>query len=165
MDVVIAHFKEFYIYYIFGLLLLLPFIFLTRKWSLPVILYAIEVAIYWGLMHVSVFVIVKVAAWFKDQSSMKRAFSEKTFESPDWNTPIVNFWERESYSPHWLFWVEVTLAVIVLLLVLRYRPMKVQHKKTRRSFKTEGQRRSALPPQTQRKGNTAGQRGGARRSR
>ena len=48
-----------------------PLIYLTRKYSVPAILYLVEFVIYACVMHVVMWLLVKVTRWFKEQSSMK----------------------------------------------------------------------------------------------
>ena len=110
-------------YYIFGAIVLAPLLYFTRRWSMPIILYAIEYSIYLGLMHVALFVVVYLTSNFRDASSMDRAFSRTTAKT-GWGTPILEFWNLEAYNPKGLFWFEIILAVVIFLLMWRYRPMK-----------------------------------------
>jgi len=138
MDQVLAHFKEYYMMYAIIGVGLLPVIYLTRKWTVPVILYLVELAIYYALMHGAMHVIVGVTRWFKENSSM-RALREdgKPLDTPEWSTPFLEFWNKQAYDPQWLVYVEIALAVIILLLVWKFRPIQFQRKKTKRTFATE----------------------------
>jgi len=132
MDVVLEHLKEYYVAYVVVVICALPVLFFTRKWSVPIILYAIEVAIYLGLMHLAFFLLVRLTRWFKENSSM-RALREdgRPVDAPEWGTPLLEFWKREAYDPSWIIWVEVAVAVLIVFLVWRYRPMRVQRKRKR----------------------------------
>lgn len=131
MDVFLEHVEAHQNYYVAGgilLLALLPLVYVTRRYSVPMILYAIETVIYIGLMHFGVGLIARVAAWFKDQSSMKRAFGTQQAETPDWSNPWLAFWDRSQYNPDWLFWAEVALAALIVFLVWRLRPVRVRRR-------------------------------------
>ena len=132
VETIIAHLQENYVAYIALGVCALPLIFFSRKYSVPVILYSVEVLIYWGLIHLALGTLVRFAAWFKDQSSMKRAFDTKDFTPPDWTTPWLEPWNREAYEPGWIFYLEVILALATLYAVWRYRPMRIQQKRERR---------------------------------
>lgn len=131
MDVVLEHIREHQTYYTAGgvvFIALLPLIYLTRRWSVPLIQYTLETVIYVVCMHFGVGAVTRVAAWFKDQSSMKRAFDIRNIEAPGWTTPWLRFWEREAYEPAGLFWFEVAAALFIVFLVWRYRPLRIKRK-------------------------------------
>lgn len=116
-------------YYIGGAAVGLPLLYFTRKYTIPLILYLLEISIYLSVMHGLVHLFVRVTAWFKVTSSMKALRPDGTpSEQVDWETPLFQFWDRDLYIPNWIFYVEVCFAVIVLVLVMRYRPMSTQHK-------------------------------------
>ncbi len=130
MEPIIGHFREFYGYYIMGAFCVLPFIVVFRRVAVPAIMYVIELCIYMGLLHCAIWVIVAVAAWFKDQSTMKRARDLVGDDyNPGWTTPILEFWKREEYNPHWLFYFEIVLFFLVIFLMWRYRPMRMRRPK------------------------------------
>ncbi len=131
MDLVLEHLNEHQTYYVVGAIVfvaLLPVVYLTRRWSVPLIQYTLETIIYIVLMHFALGVITRVAAWFKDQSSMKRAFGTQNVEAPDWQNPWLTFWDRTAYHPDWLFWFEIVAAVLIVPLVWRFRPMRVRRR-------------------------------------
>lgn len=133
MDAVTAHFQDFYGYYIVGALVLLPLLFFTRKYSLPLILFSIESIIYMGLMHVFIGTVVRVTRWFKENSSM-RALREdgKPIDAPEWTTPWIAFWDETQYDPQWIYYMEIVFCVLVVIAVFRFRPMKVQRNRERK---------------------------------
>lgn len=124
---VLEHLAAFYPYYVFGALILLPFLFFTRRWTIPLIAYGAELIIYFSAMHVLMHVLVILARWFKENSSM-RALREdgKPIDAPEWTTPLLNFWESVQYNPAFLFYVELVFVVLIFVLVLRLRPLKIQ---------------------------------------
>ncbi|MFP4501642.1 MAG: hypothetical protein ACLFTT_11630 [Candidatus Hydrogenedentota bacterium] len=131
MDMVLEHVSEHQTYYIVAAIVfvaVLPLIYLTRRWSVPLIQYTIETIVYVISMHFAVGLVVRVAAWFKDQSSMKRAFGTRQEEVPEWTNPWLVFWDREAYNPDWLFWFELVAVVLIVFLVWRYRPMRVRRR-------------------------------------
>ena len=117
------------IYVVAGVLFvaLLPLLYLTRRWTGPVILYTVETIAYLYGMHLAVGVVTRVAAWFKDSSAMDRAFSRQ-HEKIEWVTPWLRFWEKEVYYPQGIFWTEVVFAVLIIFAVWRYRPLRVRRK-------------------------------------
>ena len=134
---ILDHLKQYAPVYVLAALVIGAFIYFTRRWTVPILLYAIETAIYIGCMHVGVGVVTRVARWFKDQSSMKRAFDTKDFKAPDWTTPWLEFWNRDGYHPPNLFYVELAFAIIIVFLVWRYRPLRVRRRPSTPSKKAE----------------------------
>jgi hypothetical protein len=133
MDAVMEHLQMWYPAYIVGGILLLPVIFFTRHYSLPAILFAIEMVIYMFIAHVVIWCIVNVATWFKNNSSMKALDKEGVPEGAvDWTTPLLEFWKIEEYNPGWIVYMEGVFAVLIVIAVLRYRPLKVHNPHKRR---------------------------------
>ena len=130
MEIVTQHLQEHWRIYVFAVILLVPILVVFRRWLMPIIQYAVEVAIYLAIVHVVLGGVVRLAGWFKDQSTMKRArgLLNENFD-PGWTTPIPKFWEYDSYNPRWLLYMEILLAIGIIILVWRYRPMLVQRKK------------------------------------
>jgi len=134
MEELIAHFQENAMGYGIGGVCLVPIIFVTRKYSVPLILYIVEFAIYASVLHVTAGLLVRVTAWFKESSSM-RALAEdgRPQDAPDWTTPLIEFWKTEEYKPEWVWKIEVALLAVILVLMWRYRPMKIQRKPQRQT--------------------------------
>ena len=132
MDALIANMQENAMLYGAIAVCLAPIIYVTRKYSVPVILYCVEFAIYALIMHVVVWVIVAVTRWFKESSSMRALDKDGIPEdAPEWGTPLVEFWDTEAYDPNWVWKAELVCLVLVLIVMWRYRPMKVQRKPQR----------------------------------
>ena len=147
MDVVLDHLREYGLVYLAGLAVVAPLIYFTRKWSVPVILYTVEITIYWAGMHTLVWVLVKVTRWFKQESSMKALRADGVPEdAPTWGTPYLEFWRRELYDPAWVVYLELTFAVIIIYLVWRYRPMKIQRRGRRQAAQERRKAKSAGRP-------------------
>lgn len=118
--------------YIVLCVILVPFLYATRRWSFPLIFYTVETCIYLGIMHTIIHGIVKVALWFYINTRMK-ALSDDTTPpgAPDWGTPWVDFWNYEAYSPTWVAYMELVFALIIIFLVWRYRPPRFKIKPAR----------------------------------
>ena len=130
MELITQHFTEYWKYYVAGVVVLLPLIILLRRWALPLIQYTIELTIYLGLMHCIIHGILLLACWFKDQSTMKRAFDkmDENFD-PGWTTPLTRFWDYTQYAPQWIFFFELVLTGVVIYLMWQYRPLQLQRAK------------------------------------
>jgi len=145
MEIVLEHLKENVTLYVFGAVVLAPAIYFTRKWSLPTILYSIEIVLYCTIMHVVVWLLVVCGKWFKESTSMKALRADRVpADSPDWATPLVEFWVKELYSPEWIAWVEVGLLFLIFVLVWRYRPPKVKRKPRRASASKPGSKPGSM---------------------
>ena len=127
MHAVIEHFREYYRWYILGVVCILPVLVVFRKYTVPAILFAVELCIYMALLHGAIHLVCLLAAWFKDQSSMKHAFDAIGRDyNPGWTTPIVEFWDRKQYDPWWLLYFEIVLAVAVFVLMWKFRPLQMR---------------------------------------
>lgn len=136
----IDHFTEYYVTYIALLACVLPILYLTKAYSIPAMMYALELAIYFALMHVVVWGIVRVAFWFRQESTMRALSEDGPDPSEAWRTPLLEFWQTEAYNPSWLLYVEAAFAIIILYLVIRYRPMKVQYKTKRQKMRERNEK-------------------------
>ncbi len=113
--------------------IVLTIIILTRRYSVPLLLYAIEFSIYAFIMHIVVHVLVRLTAWFRNNSSMAVLREDGLpADAVFWTTPWLNFWERATYDPGWIIFVELVFLVVILGFMYRYRPMKIQQKRTSR---------------------------------
>lgn len=144
MEAVLAHFTEYWIAYAAGVVCLLPIIFVTRAYSVPILLYTVEMVLYICIMHVVMWTLVIIGKWFKEQSSM-RALGDPE-RAPEWQTPLLEFWVREEYNPPAIFWVEVAFAVIIVVGVYRFRPPKVKRKPKRKAAEERRQAVRAMNP-------------------
>ena len=136
------HFSAYYVTYLSLLACIIPILYLTKGYSLPLIQYLIELAIYSSIMHLFIGGVVRVAFWFREESTVR---SFNAGERPDpWTTPWIEFWDTEAYQPYWILYLEIALVLIIFGLVLRYRPMKIQYKTKRQKHReaAEEQRRN-----------------------
>ena len=44
---------------------------------------------------------------------------------------MVRFWDKELYDPQWIVYMECVFMVVIVALVLKYRPMHTQKPKPR----------------------------------
>jgi uncharacterized integral membrane protein len=127
--------------YILGIVLAVPFVYFTRKWTVPLILYSIEICIYFLIMHVFVHCAVIVTAWFKTNSSIRALRKDgMPTDAVFWTTPMAKFWDKTLYDPEWIVYMEYAFMAIIVILVFKYRPMHTQKPKPR--FGIDGTRRS-----------------------
>lgn len=127
------HFQEYSVLYIVGLPLLLAFIYLTRRYSLPGILFSLEFSLYTFSMHTVVHLLVRLFAWFKNSSSMKALQSDGSRLDPEaWTTPWLEFWDWDIYDPEWIPYMEGAFIIAIIILMAKYRPFRPTGKRRRR---------------------------------
>lgn len=144
MEALLAHFQENAVGYGVGAVFFLVAIYFTRQWTLPIIQWGVELCIYMTAFHVVLHYIIKVAAWFNYESQMKMLKDERV--PTGWQTPLVEFWNRELYDPAWIYWLEVAFLVAALGLMIRYRPMKTQKAGPKRVALRKGVAPPVRPP-------------------
>lgn len=130
MTAIIDHVGEYWPAYLIVIGCLVPLIIIFRKYAVPVLKYVFELLIYAGLLHGLLHLVVRLAAWFKVQSSFERAFGQQV--SVDWEIPLNNFWRPEMYEPRWLLYLELAIYAVIVYLVIKFRPMKRQKVKPRK---------------------------------
>jgi len=152
MDAVQEHLREHYKLYVGIFLVLLPPVVFFRRWSIPAILYAIEFVVYCALMHSILGGVIRLAAWFKTESAMKRAFDRLADSNPGWTTPFRYFYDRTLYNPKWLFYLEIVAVAAIVVMMWKYRPLRPQKKSQRpltaRTLARKVSAQAAKPPST-----------------
>ena len=136
-EAIIAHFHANMAIYIISAVCALPVIFFTRRYSYSLIRWVIEWCVWCTLFHGILWCLVRLARWFRNESQMAWRDDQRT--DAGWTTPIIEFWNREFYTPQWLFYVELTAAILILVAIIRYRPMKAQKSRPRTQRYTKGQ--------------------------
>ena len=136
MEAVTQHFSEFWKAYVVILACATPILLVFRKYTFPVIFWAVEWVIYCGLFHVAVNLFVRLVRWFQFNTQMEMREEQRVYK--DWATPLVEFWNREGYHPGWIFWLELAVVVAFLLAMVRYRPMIAQKVRARKPALTKG---------------------------
>lgn len=123
---ILPHLKEFAVLYILGIPLLIGLIVVTHRYSVPAIVFGLEIVVGAFLLHCMVHVSTQVFAWFKNNSAMRMVRDPEL--DVHWTTPLLRFWELEKYDPRWIIWVEVGLVLLLLLAIYHFRPLKPQYK-------------------------------------
>jgi len=152
MEAVLAHVQEWWIAYAAGAACVLPLVYFTRRYSLPPLMWIGELLAYTVVMHVVLHLFVILTKWFKLNTTMY--WQEKV--DPGWKTPLDRFWDRGEYNPGWLFYCEVVIIVLMIVAMIRYRPLKTQRilpkrqhlykGRTPESLRSKHLGRSASPP-------------------
>ena len=124
MDAVIQYVQNRWLGFAVGAVCLVVVLYLTRRYTLPFLLWAAELVLYAFIMHALVCGVVGVTAWFKFESQMKMLASER--ERVPWNVPFRNFWDRSLYNPSWLFYLEIALVILIFAGMFWYKPMAIQ---------------------------------------
>ena len=134
-------------YYGGGAVVLAPIIYFTRRYSLPVILYVLEISIYLGILHLVMHYLVILTKWFKEQSSMEaRSADGSPAVTVEWSTPLTQFWDRALYEPQWVFYFECVAVLLIVGVVFRYRPMQIQRVRKSKYFSPEAMEKRKKAP-------------------
>ena len=141
MEAVMQHVQERWQAYAVAAACILPLVVIFRRQVLPVLWYAFEICFYIATFHVVWFGMVRLARWFKFESSTY--VTEK--EDPGWTTSLLEFWDRSQYKPAWLFYFEVVVVVLILYGVWRFRPFKIQKLKPRSASPRKGMASGVRP--------------------
>lgn len=153
MDAVIDHVSAHWIPYVVALAALAPVIYFTRRWSLSIIQWTIELVVYFIVFHGAVHYIVRALSWLKSEMGV---YDEDRVD-PGWTTPLVEAWDRAQYNPVGVFYFECVMLALFALLVARTRRFKVQKPKprierTRRGEVPKSLREKYAQPQRDRSG-------------
>jgi hypothetical protein len=124
MEVVLDHLTNRWPIYVVSAVFLIPVLILTRKFSLPLILWTLEVCLYITGLHLFMYGLLHAAGWFKGATQM--AWKEEDKIIPTWTVPLDRFWDRSLYDPHWIFWFELIVLIAMIGVILKFRPIKVQ---------------------------------------
>ena len=142
MDAVLTHLQTHVAYYVGGAVIVLPVILYFRKWSFPTLLFTIETILYLAAMHLVVAGIVRAGAWFKGETAMEVVAEAQA--PPDWTTPLFEFWRKELYVPETIAYVELGVAAVVILAVIRFRPLRFKRRRKRKSEMVDPEKAAAI---------------------
>lgn len=128
------------------LLCILPFALIFRKKTVPMIMYIIEYAVYLCIIHAVMYFVVSLGSWFHEESQF-RALSEpgQRAATGAWKVPTYEVWKQALYNPQWLMYVEIGFFIVALLLMFKFRPMKLQKVKTKSPMAGFKKRRNPVP--------------------
>jgi len=143
MEPILAHLHAHWPQYAVIAAIVFPTVYLTRKWTLPVIQWTFELCLYAAAFHVILHYIVQVAEWFQFESQMKMLKDQRVHAG--WQTPLLHFWKQELYVPSWVFWLEVVFVFIAIYLMVRLRPMATQRLLPKREVLRKGQAPQVRP--------------------
>jgi len=129
------HLQENWVGYVAVAACLILVAYLLRRTVMPLVLYAMELVAYLVGLHALLFGVVKLARWFHVNSRMYWLRDEP---EPSWGIPIYEFWKPQSYDPRVLFYLELVLAVGVVVLMWKYRPLRPQKLQAPRQHVAKG---------------------------
>lgn len=110
--------------YVIVALVVLPVSIYYRRQCAPVLYHFVEYCVYVGCMHILFGGIVRVAGWYKTETSMVALGPDKPFITPLWD----QFWIKGLYRPEALFYVELGLAFLLAYVVVVIRPVRMKNR-------------------------------------
>lgn len=128
MDQVVQNIQENTVAYVVIAVCLLPVLYLTRRWTGPVLMGIGEIIVYSAVFHLIVAGLVRFFAWFREASSFQNVDTSGAVTQATLTTPLTQFWDRALYKPSFLFWVEVAGFVAILYVVIWIRPTQFASK-------------------------------------
>ncbi len=129
VEPLIAHLQENGVAYFLGALVGIPLLVVFRKYTVPFFLHTVEYLLYCACAHVLIGGLTRAFSWFRAETAFKSYSGEVSADFVPFSTPIaMNFWQRELYSPEWLFWFECCIGVLLLYVVIFIRPVKFKQK-------------------------------------
>ena len=137
------HVQQNVVAYGVGLAILIPAAIFARKYLISYLWWPMEFLAYVAGFHFLVKAIVFCAGWFKVSTRMYWEARTPT----GWSTPLYEIWKRDLYNPQWLFYFEITVFVLILFFMIRYRPMVVQKAGPIRPHISKGRAGQVRPPQ------------------
>lgn len=128
-EAITLHLQENGVAYFVGSVVLIPLLVVFRKYTLPVLYHTAEYAIYCAIAHVLIGGLTRVFSWFRAETSFKNYSGDLSPDFVAFTTPLNSgFWQRELYSPQWLFYFEIAVALLLLYVVIFVRPIKFKQK-------------------------------------
>lgn len=135
MNDFMEHMQEYWKAYVAVCACLLPVALIFRRRFFGVLFWVIETLVYFAVTHAVLLGVLFLAAWFKENTQMY--WMEKV--RPDWHMPLIKLWEYEEYKPKWLIFLEGGLFLLIVFVMYRYKPMKVQRITPKREHLSKGQ--------------------------
>jgi hypothetical protein len=128
-EAIMLHLQENGIAYFAGAVVLIPLSIVFRKYTLPVLYHTCEYVLYCAVAHTLIGGLTRAFSWFRSETAFKSYSGDVSSEFKPFTTPLnQNFWQRELYSPQWMFWFEVGVALLLLYIVIVVRPVKLKQK-------------------------------------
>lgn len=110
--------------YVIVTLVTLPVLIYYRRQCGPALYHFVEWCTYLCCTHVLFGGIVRVAGWYKSETSMVALGLDKPFITPLWD----KFWVKELYRPEALFYVELGFAFLLAYVVVVIRPVRMKNR-------------------------------------
>lgn len=132
--------------YAFGAAILIPLLIIGRKFIVSYLWWPGEFLAYVAGFHFLVKSIMFVAGWFKVNTRMYWESRTPT----GWQTPLYQVWDMKAFNPQWVFYLEITVFVLILFFMVRYRPMVTQKAGPVRQHLSKGRAGQVRPPQASR---------------
>jgi hypothetical protein len=112
--------------------ILLPLGYVFRKFTVPFLFHTAEFAIYVSVFHVVLHGLVRMFSWFRAETEFRNFDGSLRDDFNPIQTPLFHqFWNRELYSPEWLFYVELAAVGVMLYLVIVVRPTRFAQPKNK----------------------------------
>jgi hypothetical protein len=147
MDAVLASIQDKWMAYVAVILCSAPLLYIFRRRVVPIVWYTGEMVAYMAIFHLLLHGIVRLARWFKLESTF---MTDKV--DVGWDTPLFTFWDRGVYKPTWLFYFELVAAILIVVGVVRLRPFTAQKTGMRKPVQTKGMAGMVRPPAANRSG-------------
>lgn len=128
MDAILAHIQDNLTAYIIGAVFILPVLIAFRQYTGPVIFRTLEGCTYFAMFHLCVAGLTRFAWYFKSSSQFENNAAAEEAMTP-FTTPVnLQFYQKELYSPQWIYWVEVAAILGVIYIVVVLRPVSISQK-------------------------------------
>jgi hypothetical protein len=129
LDAITLHLQVNGVAYFVGAMVVIPLLVVFRKYTLPFLYHTVEYVAYVTIAHVFIGGLVRTFSWFRGETSFKNYNGDLSADFKPFTTPMTGeVWNRSLYTPLWVFWFEVVVAVILLYVVVFVRPIKFHNK-------------------------------------
>ncbi|HOZ47465.1 MAG TPA: hypothetical protein PLO37_19120 [Candidatus Hydrogenedentes bacterium] len=128
LEPILEHMKDHTAAYVGGAVAVLLLLILFRRVLVPLVLKTFEIAIYLVITHFVTAAFVLLVSAFKGATSMEALGRRDRNPNPNWKIPWIEVWDTKQFSPEWLLYVEMGLAIAVVAIVWYLRPPAFRHK-------------------------------------
>lgn len=164
LDAIVQHVQANLAVYGVAVAVVVPVIFIFRKYTIPFLYHTAEYVIYFGVFHMLFAGLTRAFSWFRVETAFKNYDGSISKDFHPYTTPVnLDFWKIDQYSPHWLFWFEVSVAAMLLYVVIVVRPTRFNKRNNKRHARQKAAK--AVKPQGGRYGSRPGHGAGMGRAR
>jgi hypothetical protein len=129
VEAITLHLQENGIAYFLVAVVIIPLAVVFRRYTLPFLYHTAEYAIYCAVAHTVIGGLTRAFSWFRAETAFKSYSGQLSPDFVPMTTPLnMNFWQRSLYSPQWLFWFEIAVALLLVYVVIFIRPAKFKQK-------------------------------------